>query len=131
MIYGSRTYRRYLLAILLLLIAFNLMDRFALGVVMQNIKADLHLTDTQLGFMSGIAFALFYSVMGVPIARWTDRGNRVTIIALSAALWSVAVVACGAARSFMALLLIRIGVAVGEAGGFVPALSLLADYFDR
>src|SRR5258705_6415472 len=81
--------------------------------------------------MSGIAFALFYAIMGIPIARWADRGNRVTIISLTAALWSVAVGACGLAVSFLQLLLIRIGVAVGEAGGVVPAFSLLADYFDR
>ena len=124
-------YKRYLLTVLLLLLAFNLMERFALGVVLQEIKADLALSDTQLGFMSGIAFALFYSVMGIPIARWADRGNRVTIISLTAALWSVAVGSCGVAANFLQLLLIRIGVAVGEAGGVVPAFSLLSDYFDR
>jgi MFS transporter, Spinster family, sphingosine-1-phosphate transporter len=125
------TYKRYLLALLLVLLAFNFMDRVALGLVLQDIKADLHLTDTQLGVLSGIAFALFYSVMGIPIARWADRGNRVTIISLTAASWSVAVAFCGMAGSFVQLLLARVGVAVGEAGGYVPAYSLLADYFDR
>jgi len=128
---SSPQYKRYLLAVLLLLLAFNLMDRFALGVVLQAIKGDLALSDTQLGFMSGIAFTLFYSVMGIPIARWADRGNRVTIISLTAALWSVAVSSCGLAANFLQLLLIRVGVAVGEAGGVVPAFSLLSDYFDR
>src|SRR5579871_6443149 len=125
------TYRKYFLALLLVIFAFNNMERFALGVVLQDLKLDLHLTDTQLGFLSGIAFALFYSVMGIPIARWADRGNRVTIIALTTALWSVAVAACGMATTFLQLLLIRIGVGVGEAGCVPPAHSLISDYFDR
>src|ERR1700722_10984759 len=110
----DRKYENYLLTVLLFILACNFMDRLALGLVLQNIKRDLHLTDTQLGFMSGIAFALFYSVMGIPIARWADRGNRVTIISLSAALWSLMVAACGLATSFVQLMLIRIGVGVGE-----------------
>src|SRR5262245_44337192 len=122
-------YRRYLLAILLIVLAFNYVDRLALGLVMQDIKAELSLSDTQLGLLSGIAFALFYAVMGIPIARWADRGNRVTIISLSAALWSVMVVLCGLAGSLLQLLLIRVGVAVGEAGCIPPAHSLIADHF--
>jgi len=124
-------YRRYLLAVLLVIQAFNGVDGLALGLVLQNIKLDLHLTDTQLGFLSGIAFALFYSVMGIPIARWADRGNRVTIISLTAAVWSVMVALCGMAANFAQLLLIRVGVAVGEAGCIPPAHSLIADYFGR
>lgn len=94
-------------------------------------KIDLDLTDTQLGFLTGIAFALFYSVMGIPMARWADRGNRVTVITMTTALWSAAVALCGAAGSFVQLLLIRIGVAVGEAGCVPPAHSLIADTFTR
>jgi MFS family permease len=124
-------YRRYLLAVLLVIQAFNGVDGLALGLVLQNIKTDLHLTDTQLGFLSGIAFALFYSVMGIPIARWADRGNRVTIISLTAAVWSVMVALCGTATSFLQLLVIRVGVAIGEAGCIPPAHSLIADYFKR
>jgi len=116
---------------LLVIQAFNYVDGLALGLVLQDIKLDLHLSDGQLGFLTGIAFALFYSVMGVPIARWADRGNRVTIIALTASLWSVLVALCGVARNFTQMLLIRIGVAVGEAGCIPPAHSLIADYFDR
>src|SRR5579862_1221028 len=104
-------YRQYLLLLLMGIFAFAMVDRLALGVVLQNIKDDLHLTDTQLGFLSGIAFALFYSVMGIPIARWADRGNRVTIISLTAALWSVAVVLCGVVANFMQLMLVRVAVA--------------------
>jgi MFS transporter, Spinster family, sphingosine-1-phosphate transporter len=126
-----RAYKKYLLAVLMGVLAFNFVDRLALGVLLQDIKVDLHLSDTQLGVLSGIAFALFYSVMGIPIARWADRGNRVTIISLTGALWSVAVASCGLAASFAQLMLVRVGVAVGEAGGFAPGLSLIADYFSR
>jgi MFS family permease len=113
------------------ILAFNFVDRFALGLVLQDVKRDLQLTDTQLGLLSGIAFALFYSVLGVPIARWADRGNRVTIISLTTLLWSGAVALCGMAGSFMQLMLIRVAVAVGEAGTFAPALSLISDGFER
>lgn len=123
--------KSYLLTVLLIILAFNYLDRFALGVVLQDIKVDLDLTDTQLGLLTGIAFALFYSVMGIPIARWADRGNRVTIISLTTALWSVAVALCGSAASFFQLLLIRVGVAVGEAGCIPPAHSLIAEHFSR
>jgi MFS family permease len=124
-------YRQYLLSVLLLVLAFNYVDRLALGLVLQDIKADLGLSDTQLGLLSGIAFALFYSVMGIPIARWADRGNRVTIISVTTLVWSVAVALCGLAGNFVQLLLIRVGVAVGEAGCVPPAHSLIADYFSR
>src|SRR6516162_6382272 len=121
-------YRNYLVAVLSVILAFNYVDRLALGLVLQNIKTDLSLSDTQLGVLSGIAFALFYSLVGIPIARWADRGNRRTIIAVTTALWSVAVALCGAAGSFLQLLLIRVGVAVGEAGCVPPAHSLIANY---
>lgn len=124
-------YKNYLLTVLLVILAFNYVDRLALGLLLQDIKVDLDLSDTQLGFLSGIAFALFYSVMGIPIARWADRGNRVTIITITIALWSAAVALCGVAGNFLQLLLIRIGVAVGEAGCIPPAHSLIADYFTR
>ena len=125
------TYRYYLLGVALLILAFNYVDRLALGLLLQNIKEELHLSDTQLGLLTGIAFAAFYSIMGIPIARWADRGNRVTIITVTTALWSVAVAACGLAGSFLQLLLIRVGVGVGEAGCVPPANSLIADYFAR
>lgn len=124
-------YKSYLLGVLLVILAFNYVDRLALGLVLQDIKVDLYLSDTQLGLLSGIAFALFYSVMGIPIARWADRGNRVTIISITIVLWSAAVALCGVAGNFLQLLLIRIGVAVGEAGCVPPAHSLIADNFTR
>jgi MFS family permease len=124
-------YKHYLLSVLTVVLLFNYVDRVALGLLLQDVKIDLQLTDTQLGFLTGLAFALFYSVMGIPIARWADRGNRVTIISITVALWSAMVSLCGMAGSFLQLLLIRVGVAVGEAGCIPPAFSLIADYFSR
>lgn len=123
--------RKYLLAMLLVVYGFNSTERWAVGLVMQDIKLDLDLSDTQLGFLTGLAFAFFYAVMGLPIARWADRGNRVTIIGFMTLLQSVMVTLTGAAGSFLQLLLVRIGVAVGEAGCVPPAQSLIADYFPR
>ncbi len=128
---GARRYKRYLLGVLLVILCSNYADRSALGLVMQDIKVDLDLTDTQLGFLTGIAFAAFYSLMGVPIAYWADRGDRVGIIALTTALWSAMVALCGVAANFLQLLLIRVGVAVGEAGCIPTAHSLIAEYFPR
>jgi MFS family permease len=128
---NAKRYRSYLLVLLTFILAFNFADRIALGVVMQSIKHDLHLTDTMLGLLSGMAFAVFYSVAGIPLARWADRSNRVTIISLTTAIWSVAVALCGAAGSFAQLLGIRVFVAVGEAGCIPPSQSLIADHFDR
>lgn len=127
----TAAYKRYLLIVLMVILACNFTDRLALGIVLQDIKTELALSDTQLGFLSGIAFALFYSIMGIPIARWADRGNRVTIITITTALWSAMVALCGMAGSLVQLLLLRVGVAVGEAGCLPPAQSLIADYFSR
>jgi predicted MFS family arabinose efflux permease len=128
---NPQAYKRYLLSVLLVTLAFNYIDRLALGLLLQDIKVDLDLSDTQLGVLSGIAFALFYSMMGIPIARWADRGNRITILSVTMALWCAAVALCGLAANFVHLLLIRVGVAVGEAGCVPPAHSLIADYFTR
>ena len=72
----ASAYKHYMVTVLLVILAFNYVDRLALGLMLQDIKADLELSDTQLGLLSGLAFALFYSIMGIPIARWADRGNR-------------------------------------------------------
>lgn len=126
-----KTNRKYLLGLLTVILCFNYMDRFALGIVLEDMKKDLKLDDAQLGFLSGMAFALFYSVLGVPIARWADRSNRATIISLSAAIWSVAVGLCGLAGTFLQMLFFRVTVGIGEAGCVPPSLSLIAEYFDR
>lgn len=128
---ASSRYRYYLLGTLTIILMFNLVDRWALGIVLQDIKRDLDLTDTQLGVLSGIAFALFYSILGLPIARWADRGDRILVISVTAALWSVCVALCGAATSFLQLMLIRVGVGIGEAGCIPPSHSLIADAFKR
>lgn len=123
--------QRYLLAVLAAIMVFNYVDRVAMGLLLQSIKHDLSLSDTQLGLLTGLAFAAFYATMGIPIARWADRGNRVTIISVTVGVWSAAVAACGVAASFVQLLLTRIVVAIGEAGCHPPAFSLIADYFSR
>src|SRR5882762_4720130 len=87
-------YRRYALAVMVAVYTLNLFDRGLMGLLMQPIKEDLHLSDTQLGVLTGIAFGLFYATLGVPIARWADRGNRVTITSLAIALWGVTVMSC-------------------------------------
>ena len=125
------SYKKYLIGVLLVTSAVVGADRLALGLVLQDIKVDLDLSDTQLGLLTGIAFAFFYALMGIPIARWADRGNRVAVIAITTALWGVALALCGFVGSFLHLMLLRIGVAVGEAGCTPPALSLISDYFTR
>jgi MFS transporter, Spinster family, sphingosine-1-phosphate transporter len=124
-------YRRYLLIVLSLVLAFTYVDRLALGLVLENVKLALHLSDTQLGLLTGIAFAFFYSIMGVPIARWIDHGNRITVLWLAAAVWGLMVALSGRATNFLGLMLARSGVAVGEAAVAPAANSLIPDYFPR
>ena len=122
-------YSRYVLAVLLSVYIFNFIDRIIIGILAPLIKADLHLSDTQLGLLGGTAFALLYTALGIPIGWLADRTGRVWIIALALALWSLFTSACGAAQGFTQLFLARLGVGIGEAGGVAPAYSLLADYF--
>jgi predicted MFS family arabinose efflux permease len=118
----------YVVLLLAVVNVFNSMDRMALSVLAPYIKADLHLTDAQIGLLTGFAFAVFYAVCGVPIARWADRGVRRDIIALALGTWSLMTVLTGAAQNFWQLFVMRVGVGAGEAGGLAPALSLLCDY---
>jgi len=111
--------------------AFNFLDRQVLSVALESIKVDLVLSDTELGVLTGVAFAIFYSVVGIPIARWADRGNRAVIISLCLGLLSVTVALCGVVANFLQLMLVRVGVGVGEAGVVPPAHSLVATYFER
>src|SRR5262249_391691 len=96
----------------------------ALSVLMPGIKADLELSDTQLGAVAGFAFSLFYAICGIPIARWADRGVRRNIIALALGTWSVMTALSGAAQNFWQMFVTRVGVGAGEAGGLAPAQSL-------
>jgi len=119
------------LGILVIVYAFNFIDRQIIGILAVPIKHDLSLTDSQLGLMGGLAFALFYTFLGIPIARLADRMNRVRVMTFALALWSLMTAACGVTSSFAQLFLARLGVGVGEAGGVAPAYSLICDYFPR
>ena len=107
----------------------NYVDRQILAILMQPIKLELGLSDTQLGFLSGLTFAIFYATLGVPIAMWADRSNRRNIVALALTIFSGMTVVCGFVTSFAQLALARIGVGVGEAGSSPPSHSMIADMF--
>jgi MFS family permease len=117
------------LFMLVLVYTFNFIDRQIVGILAVPIKADLGLSDSQLGLMGGLAFALFYTGLGIPIAMLADRTSRTWIITIALALWSAMTAVCGLAQNFWHLFLARLGVGVGEAGGVTPAYSLLMDYF--
>ena len=125
----SPRYRMVVLAMLVLVYTFNFIDRQIVGILAVPIKADLGLTDTQLGLMGGLAFALFYTLLGIPIAMLADRSNRTVIMTVALVVWSAMTAVCGFAQNFWQLFLARLGVGVGEAGGVAPAYSLVADYF--
>jgi MFS family permease len=126
----SEGYRKYVLWLLFAVYAFNFADRSILTILMQPIKEEFKFSDTDMGLLGGIAFALLYCTLGIPIARWADKANRVFIISLSLLVWSVSTVITGFARSFTQLLLGRVAVGIGEAGCSPPAYSLLSDYFE-
>lgn len=117
------------LGLLTLTYFFSYMDRQILAILLELIKADLRLSDTQLGLLSGLAFAVFYATLGVPVARLADRANRRNIIAAALALWSAMTAICGLAQNFAQLLAARIGVGVGEAGSSPPSHSIIADLY--
>jgi MFS family permease len=127
---GDAPGRRVLL-ILLLAYIFNFIDRQIIGVLAVPIKAELALSDRQLGLMGGIAFALFYSGLAIPIAWLADRRSRVDIIAVSVALWSAFTAACGFTQNFWQLFLARMGVGIGEAGGVAPSYALISDFYPK
>ena len=122
-------YRNYALAILFLGYVVNFIDRSILSILLEPIKQDLVLNDTQLGLLGGLAFALFYTTLGIPIAALADRWSRVKILSIAMVIWSGMTALCGFAQNFWMLLLARIGVGVGEAGASPPSHSLISDYF--
>jgi MFS family permease len=126
---ASLAYRSYVLVILVIVYTFNFIDRQIVGILAVPIKAELHLSDSQLGLLGGLAFALFYTFLGIPIARLADRVSRTGIMTAALALWSLMTAMCGLTHSFAQLFLARVGVGVGEAGGVAPAYSLICDYF--
>lgn len=117
------------LGVLLVVYVFNFLDRQIVTILAEPIARDLGLSDTQIGVLTGLSFALFYSTLGLPIARVADRPrtDRVKLIAAAVAVWSLATAACGGARSFVQLAIARVFVGAGEAGGTPPAHSLITD----
>ncbi|WP_091743202.1 spinster family MFS transporter [Phenylobacterium immobile] len=127
----SRPYAIYVLVLLALANIFNTMDRIAFTLLMEPIKRDLNASDTQMSLLSGFAFVLFYTVFGIPIARWADRWVRRTILAMGLVGWSVMTMLCGVAGNFWQMALVRAGVGIGESAGIPPSLSLITDYFQK
>jgi len=127
--FGTTAYRNYALIILTLVYTLNFIDRNLLNVLAQPIIGAFHLSDTEFGFLNGWPFAIFYAAMGIPIAIAADRYNRVVIVALCISLWSIMAALCGFATSFLFLVMARIGVAIGEAGGTPASNSIIGDYF--
>jgi predicted MFS family arabinose efflux permease len=124
----SPSYVRYALWMLLIIYTLNFVDRQIVGILAGPIKAELGISDTQIGLLTGIAFAFFYTLLGIPIARYAERGNRATIIGTAVIVWSGFTVLSGMAQNFTQLFLARIGVGVGEAGCTPPAHALISDY---
>ncbi|MFN3513543.1 MAG: spinster family MFS transporter [Phenylobacterium sp.] len=126
----SESYKQTVLWLLVLAYTFNFIDRTIISTIGQAIKVDLKLTDTELGLLGGLAFALLYTTLGIPIARLAERKNRVNIISIAIVVWSGFTALCGLAQNFLQLLLFRVGVGVGEAGLSPPAHSLISDYYE-
>ena len=126
----ARGYRNVVLGFLVLAYTLNFIDRSIVGIIGQAIKVDLLLTDAQLGLLGGLAFALLYTSVGLPIARVAERSNRVNLISIAIVIWSGFTALCGLAQSFVQLLLFRAGVGIGEAGLSPAAHSLISDYFE-
>ena len=126
----NRQERGYTLFLLLLVFIASHVDRQIVAILQEPIRIAFDLTDTQLGVLTGFAFALFYATLGMPMAMWADRRNRRNLIAFSISLWSAMTVACAAAGQYWQLLAARIGVAVGEAGSNPPSHSIIADLYE-
>ncbi len=127
----SEGYRWYVVWLLFGVYVLNFVDRQILTILMEPIRKEFNFSDMQLGLLGGLAFALLYSTLGIPIARLADRNNRVNIIAISLFVWSLFTVLTGRAQSFVQLLMARVAVGIGEAGCTPPAYSILGDYFEK
>jgi predicted MFS family arabinose efflux permease len=127
--FGSKNYRAYVLGALLVVYTFNFIDRVVIGIIQEPIKQEFGLTDFQLGLLGGPAFAILYTLLGIPIARFAERHDRMTILAVCLAIWSAMTAACGFAINYATLLAARVGVSIGEAGCTPPANSVISDYF--
>ncbi len=125
----STAYKIYVLCILIVVYTLNFIDRLIIGILAPPIQAELDLNDQLFGLLGGTTFALFYTVLGIPVARLADRYNRTWIMTIALAMWSGFTALCGLAQNFWHLFFARMGVGVGEAGGTAPAYALVADYF--
>lgn len=126
------TWRTHLsLALLALVYIFSYIDRQVIAILIEPIKHEFSASDTQMGLLSGLAFGLLYAALGVPVGKLADRYNRRAIVAVCCSLWSVATMACGFAGHFWQLLLARMSVAIGEAGGMAPSISLVSDLYPK
>lgn len=125
----SDAYRGYVLVLLVAVGVIGWVDRNVLAVLLESIRLELGLSDTELGLLGGAAFGLFYATLGLPVAWLADRTNRSRLLAGALALWSVTTALCGMASGFLTLFLARVGVGIGEAGGSPPSQSLVCDYF--
>ncbi|WEN42730.1 D-galactonate transporter [Thauera sp. GDN1] len=119
----------YALAMLAIIYVFNYIDRLVISILIEPIKLEFGISDTQIGLLSGVAFAIFYTLFGLPFGRLADRIGRKPVIALACIAWSAMTMLCGVATSFAMLLLFRIGVAVGEAGGTAPSVAMVSDLY--
>ena len=124
-------YRWYVLVLLTLVYTFNFIDRQVVVILQEQIRAELSLMDWQLGLLSGFVFAIFYSVLGLPIAHLSESTGRKRVVAVALAFWSAMTALSGTVQNFMQLLLLRIGVGIGEAGGSPPSHSMISDIFPR
>lgn len=121
--------RWYVLVVLTVVYALNIADRFLISTLIEPIRHEFHLSDAAMAFLTGVALAIFYATVGIPIAALADRANRRNIVAIALALWSGMTALCGLAQNYWQLLLARIAVGIGEAGGTPPSTSILADKF--
>lgn len=127
----SASARRYTLFMLVVVYTSSFIDRSIISILVEPIKADLGVSDTAMGFLTGFAFAIFYATLGMPVAMWADRSNRRNIIALAVTIWSATTALCGFAQNFVQLAAARIGVGIGEAGSSPPSHSMIADMYQR
>lgn len=127
----STARRWYMLIVLAMVGSVSIIDRQIINILIESIRRDLSLSDSQIGFVTGLAFAATYMVMCIPAARLADRWSRPRVIAIAVTVWSVMTVLCGTAQSFMTLFLARVGVGFGEAGGNAPSQAIVGDIFPR
>ena len=129
--YSSKSYRTFVLILLTIVYGFNFIDRQIMGILAPFIQEDLGLTNTQLGLLIGLAFAVFYTFVAIPIAWLADRFNRVNILSIALATWSGFTALTGLANNFLQIGLARMGVGVGEAGGSPPSHSIISDMYPK